>query len=388
MKIKELEYENKISKWKLENTSFSDLTLLVGISGVGKTRILDSIWKLRQIAEGESANGIKWIIKFVTNNGSEYIWSGEYEHKVLPKQLLFLERFNKQDENDENKPKLKTEKVIKNGKTIVERTPRKNSSVIFLEGKETPKLSPFESVISLFGQEDDISPAYQEFKRIIKSDFSQAAIRVGTSYDKELKRKPSLEDIRKSHLSSEMKVGLLYNLYPKEFDKIKTHFMDVFPQISDVRLKTEKDIPFFDTYPFLEIKEKGVKNWIDQSSLSSGMYKTFMHISELFTLSRGTVVLIDEFENSLGVNCIDVLTEDLLEESRNIQFIVTSHHPYIINNISPKYWKIVTRKGGIVTTKDTEKLGLDKSKHQAFLQLLNLEEYSEGVLISGKFTFW
>jgi predicted ATPase len=141
-------------------------------------------------------------------------------------------------------------------------------------------------------------------------------------------------------------------------------------------------MPFFDTYPFLEIKEKGVSKWINQSSLSSGMYKTFMHISELFVLPRGTVVLIDEFENSLGVNCIDVLTEDLLQESRNIQFIVTSHHPYIINNISPKYWKIVTRKGGTVTTKDAKNLGFDKSKHKAFLQLLNLEEYSEGVLTS------
>ncbi len=382
MKIKELEYENKTSKWKLEKTNFSDLTLLVGISGVGKTRILNSIWNLKEIAKGESGNGIKWNINFITNEDSEYSWSGEYEHKVLPKQFYLLEKFDNQKENDENKPKLKAEKIIKNGETIVERITRKNSSVIFLKGKETPKLSPFESVISLFSQEDDISSAYQEFKRIIKSNFSEAAIRVGTSYDKELKRKPSLEEIRESHLSSEMKVGLLYNLYPKEFNKIKNHFIDVFPQISDVRLKIERDMPFFDTYPFLEIREKGVKNWISQSSLSSGMYKTFMHISELFILPRGTVVLIDEFENSLGVNCIDVLTEDLLQESRNIQFIVTSHHPYIINNISPKYWKIVTRKGGTVTTKDAKNLGFDKSKHKAFLQLLNLEEYSEGVLTS------
>ena len=44
----------------------------------------------------------------------------------------------------------------------------------------------------------------------------------------------------------------------------------------------------------------------------------------------GSVILIDEFENSLGVNCLDEITEDVVKESRRLQFILTSHHPYII----------------------------------------------------------
>ena len=39
MKILELEYHDKILDWKLKTSEFSDLNLLVGISGVGKTKI-------------------------------------------------------------------------------------------------------------------------------------------------------------------------------------------------------------------------------------------------------------------------------------------------------------------------------------------------------------
>ena len=105
-----------------------------------------------------------------------------------------------------------------------------------------------------------------------------------------------------------------------------------------------------------------------------------MHISELYLSTEGTVILIDEFENSLGVNCIDVVT-DLLIENRELQFIITSHHPYIINKIGMEHWKIVTRKGGIVTAKDVKEFNLPKSRHQAFMQLMNLDAYREGIAV-------
>ena len=108
------------------------------------------------------------------------------------------------------------------------------------------------------------------------------------------------------------------------------------------------------------------------------MLKTLMHISELYLSAEGTVILIDEFENSLGVNCIDILS-DLLFDNRKLQFIITSHHPYIINKIGMEYWKIVTRKGGVVTARDAKDYNLGKSRHQAFMQLINLEAYKEGI---------
>ena len=66
MKILNLTYEDKALKWSLEKANFEKLTLLVGASGVGKTQILNSIMKLKAIADGKSISGIKWNIEFVT----------------------------------------------------------------------------------------------------------------------------------------------------------------------------------------------------------------------------------------------------------------------------------------------------------------------------------
>lgn len=129
----------------------------------------------------------------------------------------------------------------------------------------------------------------------------------------------------------------------------------------------------------IQIKEKGVEKWISQSDISSGMLRSLMQISEIYLCPEGSVLLMDEFENSLGVNCIDELTNDILSVDRNIQFILTSHHPYIINNIPYQNWKIVTRKGGKVMVKSATDYRIGESKHDYFMQLLQLDEFTNGV---------
>jgi len=108
------------------------------------------------------------------------------------------------------------------------------------------------------------------------------------------------------------------------------------------------------------------------------MLRTLLQLSELYLCAEGTVFLIDEFENSLGINCINEVINDILTSKRQLQFILTSHHPYIINAIDVKNWKLVTRNGGIVKTHNVYKFGIGKSKHDTFMQLLQLEEYQTG----------
>jgi AAA15 family ATPase/GTPase len=108
--------------------------------------------------------------------------------------------------------------------------------------------------------------------------------------------------------------------------------------------------------------------------MSSGMLRTIIQISEIFLSNQGSVILIDEFENSLGINCIDILTDDLIHENKTLQFIATSHHPYIINNIPYEYWKIVTRQGGHIRIGNSSDYHLGKSKQDAFIQLTKILE--------------
>ncbi len=108
------------------------------------------------------------------------------------------------------------------------------------------------------------------------------------------------------------------------------------------------------------------------------MVRTLKHLSEIYLCAEGTVFLIDEFENSLGINCINEIMSDILNSGRQLQFIITSHHPYIINSIKYTDWKLVTRNANMINTHNVEKFNIGKSKHDAFMQLIQLEEYQTG----------
>ncbi|MBG1267429.1 AAA family ATPase [Nostoc sp. WHI] len=382
MKINQITYYDHELEWQFKPIYFYELNLLVGISGVGKTQILKSIMNLRKIARGGSLNGVEWDINFSSNN-YEYKWTGEFETKEVDAFIL------DDKEAEKNKFIINREHLSVNGTIIIER----NNHEIVFNGTKLPKLSPFESAVKILSEEEDIAPVKDGFNKVIYSDQSRGenSVFVNRHMINSLtitnqsspKKYSSLEEIQESNLPTQIKLALVYNHYPQTFHEIKQLFIDIFDHVEDIRMEPDKDknLPkIIADYPFINIKEKGVNNWIIQQRISSGMFRTLMHISELYLSTEGTVILIDEFENSLGVNCIDILS-DLLLENRKLQFIITSHHPYIINKIGMEHWKIVTRRGGVVTVKNAKDYNLGKSRHEAFMQLINLDAYKEGIAV-------
>lgn len=81
------------------------------------------------------------------------------------------------------------------------------------------------------------------------------------------------------------------------------------------------------------------------------------------------------FENGLGVNCIDLLSEQMLSERRDLQFIITSHHPKIINAIDKDKWKIIDRNGIVVSNSGSTGYGIGNSQHDAYFNLVNRWEF-------------
>ena len=373
MQIKKLEYYDDEYKWRLAEVDFlPNLNLLVGVSGVGKTMILNAIHRLRSIAKGASLNGVKWNVCFIADNDIEYTWSGEFETRENTISI------NESSEKDEQ-VKLINEKLVGDNKNIL--IERQDSEII-LNGNKTPKLSPFKSVIELLKQEDQISPVKQSLDKIIFADSENIdrVWRLPVSIFKKFE-KASLSTLKESSLPMLIKLAILYRILPEEFNKIKEAFILVFPNVSDIKIESMKndDIPIalsnlLKEATTVSIKEEGVKDWIENISL--GMLKTLMYISELYLAPENSIILIDEFENSLGINCLDSVIE-LLLNNKKLQFIITSHHPYIINNVSPAYWKIVTRKSGLVTVKNSEDFHISESRQKAFIDLINVLENHE-----------
>ena len=381
MTIIKFSFENKSLDWRIEEFSLSRLTLLVGASGVGKTQILRALMQLTNISKGRSYNGVKWNIEFQTLTNDVYEWEGEFENKGI---VSFFE-IDSEDDHSKSKPKIKSEKIIFNGELIVER----DESVIHFEGEPTIRLSQEESVMHLLKEEEKLRPAYNAIRKLDFIDHSDSAIVSGKlnsiflNSKTLMKKYDTIEKIQESELPSIAKLYLVQEVDKHIFSSIKDRFCDIFYQIEDIKLapleSAEDELPdFFKDFPFIQIKERGVSHWISQNRISSGMYRSLMQLSELYLCAEGTVFLIDEFENSLGINCINEVTNDILSSNRRLQFILTSHHPYIIDLIEYKYWKLVTRNRGVVKVNNIDKYNIGQSKHSAFMQLLQLEEYQTG----------
>ncbi|NOQ75972.1 MAG: AAA family ATPase [Crocinitomix sp.] len=385
MKVISISYTDTDSNWNLEKVEFKNLTLLVGASGVGKTQILQTLMRLRAITEGEAISGTKWEVEFETIDGSIYIWSGEYEGKGK----ISLSFRNPENDDKKDIPKIINEKLRLNGRIIVDR----NEEDLFFEGSKTVKLSQDKSALNLLKEEELISPANIGFQRIIFSDqveSKKSPQRFNPDFltkERILKKYSDINSIREADEKLITKLYLASNNAKDIMDSIKEKFIDIFPFVTDIKIapldfENGDDTPsILKELPFIQLKEKDVSDWIIQPQISSGMYRTLMHLSELYLCPEGTIILIDEFENSLGVNCIDELTVDLQTSyQRKLQFIITSHHPYIINQISFKNWKLVSRKGSNVITRDAEKIvDFNKSKQEAFIQLTQLDEFTTGI---------
>ena len=369
MRLRKLFYKNNTTGWNVNEVRFDRLTLLVGASGVGKTQILRAINSLKTIANGHSVNGAEWEVEFV-ENGASYSWSGCFD-KLKPK-IEDIYHFTETD------CAVLRETLLVDNRIVIER----NNSVITYEGNPTVKLDANKSVVDLLKEEENVAPVANAFQKIYYFlDSDESGLKISPSVDVAQKAKLNVKQVKKQKgLSPFEKLFLLKINGLEEYQCILDDFKSIFPLVEDIDFAIGA---FFNdlTIPILKIKEKDVDSWIFQQDVSSGMLRTLSQIVMLTLADSGDVFLIDEFENGLGVNCINQLADLVMNPSEDIQVIMTSHHPYIINTIPFECWKIVTRSGCDVTVHSADELNIGiRSKHEAFMQLLQSNAYKTGRL--------
>lgn len=353
MKIESLSFCYTKSGWKITDVQLDDLTLLVGASGVGKTRILECVMELKSAAlEGinYSKKSISWRLKFTLDNQNYYEWIGER---------------NKEDG-------FVTEEIFLNKKSIVSR----NEGKVSLSGGTILKLNSDSSLFYLMGEDEKIEPAVEAFEHIYYDNLDDRIYTAAYLEEGIENRDYTIEEIRALDEDALVKIYLAKSSKLAVVKQIKENFIEIFPFVEDVVIQKE----IYDAINW-HIKEVGVRELIPESEISSGMKRTFLQLCNLHLCPDGTIFLIDEFENSLGINCIDELTSVLKSAThRKLQFIITSHHPYIINQIHYKHWKLVTRHAGEVRVQNaTDLIDFEKSRQQAFMQLTQLEAFTTGI---------
>ncbi|MBF0611865.1 MAG: ATP-binding protein, partial [Magnetococcales bacterium] len=310
--------------WVLNETHFSDLNLLVGLSGVGKTRVLRAIEILRDIGLGRELHldNISWEIVFNIDDHI-YKWTG-----VRNASWIFLEEYISIDD-----------------KLVIERD--HNKQIFYFNNKSLPKLKWTESSVTLLSGEDEIMQLQNTLHSIISEPIFSPLLWLVNTNTKLNPEANSLDELQSNHKSSLIEKGFaLQNIFHSHFEEIKQSFIEIFPFVNDLRIEEISSPHKPEPMLTILIKDKANKNkWIDGFSISSGMLRTLKLLLELALAPKGTIFLIDEFENSLGINCLPQVADMIEDRQGEIQFILTSHHPYVINNIPWSSWKVVTRQG-------------------------------------------
>ena len=368
MKFKSITARNKRTGWNIENMQFNPmLTLLVGASGVGKTNVLNIVRMLTRVAKGESFNGFAWEVEFELNR-RDYVWEGEFE--IIEANQTLMRAMEVGDAH----ASVVREMILDKGEIIVMRS----SDGIRYKGNDLVKLDNAKSIVELLKEEPSIKPIYDGFIQCYELEMTDNSRQFEPNLSK-YKGLMDLDHIKQlGYLSPLEKLYLLRVNKLKEFELIGQTFRTIFPSVEMIDVAMSKA---FDNYFVIElkIKEKDVDSWIGQLDISSGMFRTMLQITALVLANDGDVIMIDEFENGLGVNCINELADLIMEPEADIQVVMTSHHPYIINTIPVKDWKILTRNGSNVQVHTAEELHIgEHSKHEAFMQLMQTPEYKTG----------
>ncbi|MBK1989296.1 ATP-binding protein [Sphaerospermopsis aphanizomenoides BCCUSP55] len=377
MKIQSFKFSNNKENWHIEEVKFEDLNLLVGGSGVGKTRILKALDLICDVAKGINRNldDLGWSINF-SHLGENYRW--ELRSSSIKNEEILL------NVNESEQTEIVYEKLVRYDDDSELEILLRNESDSKFNKEKLPKLKKTESAITLLSEEDLIIPVGEAFNRFIFNfEIPQELMFNNRNHDPnriELSHEISISNFQEYFAGTPpvIKAFCLQKFFPDIFNEIKERYIDVFPEVKDVRVSSERDSDG-DFLLFFEIQENGLEEWIPQQRISSGMFRTLICLFEITNAPEESVILIDEFENSLGINCMAELTDFILDKSPNIQFILTSHHPYIINNIPWKTWQIVSKYGNEVRVRKASNIpALDTaSSLDKFTQLMNLLEWEE-----------
>ena len=382
MKIQSFKFSNNKENWHIEEVKFEDLNLLVGGSGVGKTRILKALELIRDVALGSNRNldNLEWSINF-SHLGQNYRW--ELKSSSIKNEEILL------NVNESEQTEIVYEKLVRYDDDFELEILLRNDSDSKFNNEKLPKLKKTESAITLLSEEDFIIPVGKAFERLIFNFETRQQSMIGLPFDpSEITVHIEDDEVQNykeffAHFPLVLKAFYLQKFFTDVFTEIKERYIDVFPEVKNVRVSSTRDSDGAGAFIlFYEIQENGLEDWIPQKRISSGMFRTLIFLVEVITAPEESVILIDEFENSLGINCMAELTDFILDKSPDVQFILTSHHPYIINNIPWKTWQIVNKSGNKVRVRKAQDIpelntasSLDK-----FTQLVNLldsEEVSE-----------
>nr|MBN1228881.1 ATP-binding protein [Anaerolineae bacterium] len=375
MKILRYECHGKgHTHWSFTPVEFQKMNLLVGDSATGKTRLLNTLFNLGSFVAADKFVQGKWDITFL-QSGITYKWVIETD-----------------DVNPDEDSRIIFEKLEilgnEESQVLVDRRPGK----FRFSSTDLPKLPARKTAISLLREEEVVQPIFNGFENIRRRRFFHDDLArlshleaVSLELHQKFDNEPTLRALYKTGFGLNTTLYLMDKYFPDLFTEIEEQFKIAFSFVSDFSFRdlaqVSPNVAFPLNVPVFCIRERNQQDWIPLPDMSSGMQKILLILTDIYSAPDDSIYIIDEYENSLGISAIDFFPDFILRLEKQIQFFVTSHHPYIINDIPSRNWYLFHRKGTDIQILYGEELEgrFGKSKQEAFIQLINDPFYTDGV---------
>lgn len=325
--------------WHLMDCTFGKINLMVGKNATGKTRTLMIIASLANLVAGD---------RKLPSDSADYHFSFSDDNETMDYFLVY------------NQGVVTFEKLIKNGEVYLERG-KHGIGKIWAE-----KLNTFidfqasQNELACVSRRDSIQHPF--FEELYQWGKSLRHYFFGSSFGKDLLAILVKGDKKESFNLKKTNnvVGLFYTGYKKHknnlLDNIIKDMSKIKYKLKDVYVAPMKNVILEGLPNTIEnsapnglwVKEKGLKEGINQNEMSQGMFRALsliiqLNLSEIE--SQNNFILIDDIGEGLDFERSSLLIKYLIQKAKktNVQLIMTTNDRFVMNNVPLEYWSVIQR---------------------------------------------
>jgi predicted ATPase len=382
--IKEISIKN-FKSIKDVHLSFGQINLMVGLNGAGKTNLIRAITLIRNLAMGSPLE------------------ESTKEMMVVPSELFFQQDMSTEIslsidvakegigysfeliiENDNNRQinilplKIKSERLLEyletneNVKKIVYK--RESGNLVKNEdGQNIPiEVASNQTVSGIYKH-----PSIVAFRELIRGvNFINADI-VNSSKQSRFARYDDPTNLTSL-------IVKLKHEDEKKFKMFEDTLKKLLPSLSNITDFSAGESTGNDKGLFLVLFEQlKLAGKLSFKSLSDGDVRTLMIILSVVLLEENSTLILEEVENALHPHRVKLIIEYLkrVSYSNDLQLILTTHNPLIIDTIAPEEVIYVQRQNGsgsqFIQFKDSK---YTSKIHQVLKEGGNLTDFMESML--------
>lgn len=334
IKIKKLNYSeftenDQLNSWSLDDLTLNTENLIVGKNATGKTRTLSVIRSLAFVISQRSlvSNG-NWHAEFEIrkdNKKSVLVYDLILNNQKVKKESLFLD----------DKPKL-----LRN---------EKESNLYSENEKKTIKIDPPDEKLVLHVRRDKTD--FNFFEYLINWAMDLKAFSFGNTNVNTVDVPVNINDANNLLNTLNSVPSVLDNLKQDTVKKIIDEFNSLEYNVEDARANVNPQMLPYQGPKMLQIKEKGLPQYINQTDLSQGMYRAFALLVLLQYLIDNKIqatVLVDDLCDGLDYVRATKITKLIYTKTKNanIQFIASTNDSHLMNAVDLKKWNILNKING------------------------------------------